>query len=274
MINQLTKKAGRAWSNASALEKAGMVAGGVAAAPFVAAGGAAAPILSGAISSTAPGLSAALGARKFHRDRTKRPGHQLKEKLRADMERLAEGPQALQLSESEQRQMLQQSQEQANLAAQAQQANIAQQALAGGEFQQGAFIQAQQAAGEAAQQAAQEATANVQAANQARIGSESERIQADMAAREKRNREAVKFWSQFGVNLALSLFDKTTFAVDARTSAATGEQTQQRETGTTGTGTMFDSTAAGAPSLADGYAPGGTTGFGAEGPSFAAGFGR
>lgn len=270
MIDKLTKKAGRAWTNASALEKAGMVAGGVAAAPFVAAGGAAAPMLSGAISSAAPGLSAALGGKKFYDDRKDRVGWRLKQIAKADMERLAQGPQALGLSDSEKQQMLQESQEQANLAAQAQQANIAQQALAGGEFQQGAFADAQQAAGAAAQQAAQEATANVQAANQARIGSESERIQADMAAREKRNREAVKFWSQFGVNLALSLYDKSTFALDARESAATGEQT----TGTTGTGTMFDSTAASAPSLADGFAPSQTTGFGAEGPNLAAGLGR
>lgn len=233
MIDKLSKKAGRAWKNANTLQKVGMVAGGAAAVPFLAAAapaGAAAALLN-------PTTAAAAGGAKFHADRKKRVGWQLKQMAKADMARMAEGPQALQLSDSEQQQMLQQSQEQANLQAQSQQANIAQNALAGGEFNQGAFAQAQQQAAAAAQASADAAVADVQQANRAQIDAETARIRGDMAAREKRNREATKYWAQFGVGTALNIAGKSFDAMESRESAATGPQTQTSTGATDQTGT-------------------------------------
>lgn len=154
--------------------------------------------------SNAAARSAAESASKGGRYK---PVKAFKEMLARDVATLENNPEALGLTEAERDAMVAKEQTAAGAQRQGQQAELARQALAGQEFQQGAFTEAQGEIAEQAQQTGAAAAARAEGLHQQMIARESARIRQQMDAARERARQNARFWAKFSVDSAGQIMD-------------------------------------------------------------------
>lgn len=131
-----------------------------------------------------------------------RPIKQEKEMLKQDVALMRESPEALGLSQAEREQMVSEQQSAAAAQRQGAQTDLARTALAGQDFQQGAFAQAQENIAAQAASTGAQAARSATDASMARVTQQEARIRRDLAAAAERNRKQAQFWAQMGINAA------------------------------------------------------------------------